>query len=467
MKGIFDFVPDGFFKPLTGKYKRIYVDCLNITFISCSSELSYGIERDILIDKLIAYFDENAIGNWSLEEGEEVLNDSRSKANAILRKLKDTGWIEEEQSKNLNYRINLMDYAITILNGINEAVNNQEIEYQSVVSIIYNSLNNLENYKKPYEYVIKNVVDNTDKLISSLKRLNTNIKRYIDSQTSDKSAKQIIENFFEYNEQIGSKAYHRIKTSDNISRYRSTIIVKLKEFFVNIDLFESALSGYMEVENISEKELAKEELKYLITSTIQCFDLYDSILEDIECKHKRYINLARERAAFLLASGNNAEDKIKTILQCITAQLNSIETADLNEYEDGFMEIFRIFPQFYIDSDSLYTIPIRKKETEQLDLQNDFVLSNEEKEKYRLYLFEKAKTAFTKKNIDKYVRELLTDKKYIRASEIIIKSKRDLIRLIYINLYGTNYRTFYNIRRLKEEIKIGSFCFEDFEIERK
>lgn len=39
----------------------------------------------------------------------------------------------------------------------------------------------------------------------------------MDKQTSEMSASEIIDHFFEYLKNIGSKAYLRMKTSENIS----------------------------------------------------------------------------------------------------------------------------------------------------------------------------------------------------------------------------------------------------------
>lgn len=60
--------------------------------------------------------------------------------------------------------------------------------------------------------------DRTIALFTELKKLNTNIRKYIDNLTSGLSLEQIMEHFFSYNDNIGSKAYHRMKTNDNVSR---------------------------------------------------------------------------------------------------------------------------------------------------------------------------------------------------------------------------------------------------------
>ena len=70
------------------------------------------------------------------------------------------------------------------------------MEYQSLVSQIQDTLLNQENYVKPYVYIIKSVVKNTEELMVGLKKLNTNIRKHIDAITNEKTAGEIVQDFF-------------------------------------------------------------------------------------------------------------------------------------------------------------------------------------------------------------------------------------------------------------------------------
>lgn len=82
--------------------------------------------------------------------------------------------------------------------------------------------------ERPYPQVLKPVFERTRALFDGLKKLNTSIKKYIEDITADKTSEEIIRDFFTYHDEIGSKAYHRIKTEENISRFRNTIIVCIR-----------------------------------------------------------------------------------------------------------------------------------------------------------------------------------------------------------------------------------------------
>ena len=76
---IFDIVGENFFKPLTSQFKILYLDCLTIIYDSYRSELSYGIDREILVSKLSDYFERSNISDIEFEDETEILKDNNAK----------------------------------------------------------------------------------------------------------------------------------------------------------------------------------------------------------------------------------------------------------------------------------------------------------------------------------------------------------------------------------------------------
>jgi hypothetical protein len=464
---LFEVIPEDFFKPLASKYKRTYVDCLGLIYNSYKSELSFGVDKEFILTKLENYFDNESASEMVFDEDNEIAKDSRSKANAILRRLKDSRWIEFELSNDYRIKVNLFDYAATVIESFNKIIKNEEMEYQSLVSQIHATLLNREGYIKPYEYIIKRVSENTEELLVGLKKLSTNIKKYIDAITSEKSAAEIVEDFFIYHKDIGSKAYHRIKTSDNISYFRSSIIENLYTILNDTDIFERAVLGYMEVEQVDDRSSAGDLLRNQILSIISAFRNYDDIISEIDYKNSKYIGSSVARAKFLLTNSNNSEGKISKILAYLSDEFNSDETLNLNdEIDDALLEVFNIFPQSFIDSDSLYVVPISKKMSQPEELNSTLGMTPEQRELYREALKEKSKNRFSRKNINNYVAGLLKENKMVLASTLPLQEKRDLIKIIFISLYGRDKKSIYKTTTLLETIAVHNFRFNDFLIER-
>ena len=69
--------------------------------------------------------------------------------------------------------------------------------------------------------VLMQIWENTDLLITGLKNLNSNIKHYIDELTKHSTVAEIMDALFnDYITNIVDKAYHRLLTSDNVSKFR-------------------------------------------------------------------------------------------------------------------------------------------------------------------------------------------------------------------------------------------------------
>lgn len=466
---MFEIVPVELFKPLTSKHKKIYVECLQLIYNTYKNELSFGVDKEVLLTELEQYFDEMSQDELIFDEDDnEVASDSRGKANAILRRLKSSGWIDFEEANDFRTIVNLYDYAVTVIEAFNKIMVRDELEYQSLVSQIHATLHNKEGYSKPYEYIIKRVVDNTEELMVGLKKLNTSIKKNIDSITKDKTAGEIVEDFFLYHKGVGGKAYHRIKTSDNISYFRSGIIERLTFILNDEKTFNRGVEGCMEIEQISDELEAREWLREKIVGMLYAFRHYDDIISEIDYKHSKYIESAVARAKFLLMNTNNAEGKIARVLAYLSDEFNQDETINLNdELDDTMLKIFNIFPQGYLDGESLYVVPISNKMDLPEVLDSKFGFSQEEREIRRLAIKLKSQQRFSIKNINDFVASLLKDSNSLLASTIEMESKRDLIRIIFISLYGRDKKSMYRVSPINQKISIGSFKFQDFIIERR
>ncbi len=463
MVNLFDIVDERLFSPLNGKFKRVYADSLRIIMDKCGSELSYAVDREEIVACLVDYFD-NQTNIDLTEDNEEQIIDSKGKANKVIRVLKSTGWIDEEVGKNRTYRLNMTNYALTICKSSIDIIKDEEIEYQSYAYSINALLNSEELKIHPYAHVIKMVKSNTESLLHGLKKLSSNIKRQISTLTKDLQASEIINNYLSYLEGGISKAYNRMKTNDNLDFYKASIIKRLHEVLENREILDIAIKEYIEIENIESSEEAEEKISEIVYDLITTFnDTYNAIKKDIENKHKKYLDSAVERAKYLLASGENTADKIKVILNSITTKLQTTNDIYLS---DEYSKLFNIFSQQYIDNDSFSPIYIRKKiAPQEAVIQNNF--TQEELENILLDRKAQNSNAFTKKNINKHVMEVLSTKDSILASQLTIESKRDLLRVIFINMYAINYVVDYEIETTNEMVMVSGYKFYDFMIRRK
>ena len=76
---MFHILPDNFFAPLAAPGKIVYWECICKLFTVMDNQLSFGVEREVLVDELQYYFEQTNAADLTEEELKDT--DSRGKAN--------------------------------------------------------------------------------------------------------------------------------------------------------------------------------------------------------------------------------------------------------------------------------------------------------------------------------------------------------------------------------------------------
>jgi hypothetical protein len=130
------------------------------------------------------------------------------------------------------------------------------------------------------------------------------------------------------------------------------------------------------------------------------------------------------------------------------------------------MAIFNIFPQHFLDNESLHVVPISRKMALPEVLGESLGLSDEERLLRKLALQERNRSRFSHKTISSFVADQTKENCAILASAIPLESRRDLIRLIFVNLYGHDQRSGYRVIPQDQTVIVNNFRFRDFLIQR-
>lgn len=81
MKRLFHILPADFFKPLTSKYRQEYADCILRLFNAFKPEISYGVNREIVVKELADYFEADDV-EMSFD-GETFVSDARRRPTGL------------------------------------------------------------------------------------------------------------------------------------------------------------------------------------------------------------------------------------------------------------------------------------------------------------------------------------------------------------------------------------------------
>ena len=456
---LFDVIPENFFRPLAAPGKIVYWECICRLFSVTSRQLSFGVERDVLVDELQYYFDSAMSADIPEEEFEETGSmTSRDKANFMLRRLESYGWIYIDVDYSYVQRVNFRDYAIQIIKSLIAVSEERRAEYQGYIYTIYNLAR--AGGSNPGLGLLQ-IVENMDALITGLKSLNANIKRYIDELTKHSTVAEIMDALLnDYYTNVVDKAYHRLLTSDNVAKFRPEIIERLEANSRSGRFLKAAAEEISELREISPEE-ARELVLELLHEVIDAFRSMDEILDEINKKNTRYQRAAINRARFLLSSSEDIRGQLKEILTFMNERIQeqNIDYSAVYELEETD-RLIKIFYWDYLDMDSLYAPVEGKKEFVPQDAQ--LIIPDEEaRQKKRRQMRLKLERTLSPEKITAYVKEQLGDRNRMLASELPLSDT--FIKMIYIRLYGQRKRVGYRLE-MRDTVEKDGFRFRDFVI---
>ena len=457
---LFDIIPDNFFGPLAAPGKRVYWECICRLFAVTSKQLSFGVERDVLVDELQYYFESTMAADIPQEELEEANGlTSRDKANFMLRRLESYGWIYVDVDYSYVQRVNFKDYAVQILKVLLAVSEERKTEYQGYIYTIYNLVKASGNQG----IGLLQIVENMDSLITGLKSLNANIKRYIDELTKHSTVAEIMDALLnDYYSNVVDKAYHRLITADNVSKFRPEIVERLEASSKSERYLRNATIEIAELREISEED-ARELVLEMLHDVMAAFKGMDEILDEINKKNTRYQRAAINRARFLLSSSEDIKGQLKEILSFLNQQIQERELDYNVIYEleelDGLV---KLFSWDYLDVDSLYAPVEGKKEFQPQDM--PIIIPDEAvRDEKRRKMMEKLARILTPEKISVYVEEQLNGKERMLASDLPLEQEDTFVRMIYIRLYGQRKNMNYRLE-LRDVVEKDGFRFKDFEI---
>lgn len=458
---MYQILGEQFFVPLSSPNKRVYWECICKLFSIMNYQLSFGVERDVLVEELQYYFEQAQAIDLVDEDVEG--KSARDKANWMLRRLEYYGWIDIETDKSYVQRVNFKESSVKVIKTLLDIAEGRQIEYQGYIYTIYSLVRgNMENPG----IALLSIVENTDMLITGLKNLNSSIKRYIDDLTKYKTPAEIMDVLFnDYITNIVDKAYHRLLTSDNVSKFRPEIVERLESKSRSKTFIEKASEELASIKELSAED-AQELVYQYLHQVVEAFQSMDEILSEINEKNGKYQRAAINRAKFYLIGGEDVRGQLKDIVSVMNEQINR-EELDLNGiYRINYLdELIKLYHVSVIDEKSLYK-PIEGKKnfspTPIDDVQPDFALREEKLRK----MMEKLEKVLEPEKINSYIDLQLGTRKNMKASELPMTDVEDFVKLIYVRLYGQRKNMGYHVV-LGDEININGFEFRDFTIARK
>lgn len=451
---LFTKIPDNFFSILSSRNKNIYGIAL-VTLYDCLSMYHNKIRKTDFLT-LLKSRGENEINLFQIEP--EDFDDTTllteptlgAKANLIVRRLVDTGWIllDTDIKTGCEY-ILLPSYSISMLKIIYEFVSDNENKYVSYVHSTFADLQYEDETQDEFMYrSLVNAVNKTRDLELEVSKLNHSIRVFHKQLQNIFSPNEVLTQHFDIaREDVVDPIYHPLKTNDSIILYNGPINFILKRW-LNTDTVREKLIDQALIFNhtLKNREEAVNDIIKKINYISDTYDHLASDMEEIDKAQSEYTIATTEKVIYLNNSDKSIKGKLETIFLALAKVINGDE--DAGKYQSIIKDVNNsivLYQQGYIDEYSLQK-PYRRSnryEGEPLVIEDIEHEANEGLMQSLLNIMDQ----YSDEKILDFMDRAFKDNQEISVKDINVKDVEDFIMVILGSVKANDDNTFYSLKR--------------------
>ena len=311
---LFSILGPRFFSILTSSNRELYAEALFVLLESFSPE-EPTLKRDSYSRKLADRF-ASILQDADFSDDEEFVDEpSTDKVSFIIRKLKETGWIEIAQIENtFSEEIIVPDYSVAIIRVLKNISERKEIELRGRVYSSYSMLRSAESDEEKY-LALKGSYDNMAQFSSELVTIFTNIRGEYQKCLKIEDLSDLLSSFLEkYQDNIVRRFIEPLSTINSAVRYRADIIRILAEWMNDSGTREAIAKETAKAEGINEEE-AELETFSRIDKIITGYDSQIALINSIFERDRKYTQLSTERIRYKTRSGMDTKGLLSRLME--------------------------------------------------------------------------------------------------------------------------------------------------------
>jgi hypothetical protein len=466
----FDILPANLFNVFStqgyGNLQRHYIAIL-LRIYELAEFNRFGLTRQVVVAEIVDYLktvDQEVLSEIDVED--ESDGSGRDYAGYLLRRLVEAGWLEREQTADYTEYIVLPDYAFTLLEAFRAIQEQKPHEYTGQLYAAHQLLTHEPDDFSP-ALALTQAYENIRQVVRGLNELNQNIRRYTDRVTRDRdpstelSARvaELLRLQYDDYAQVLGPAYHALKTSDHVSRYRRDIVVQLQAWQMD-DSWLERTADELAVQGRRTPAQAVEEIGHIMRFIIHQLEGLDPLLDEIDRRHAQYLRTSLRQVRYQLV---NAEGSFKERLICLGRKLAEL----LEEGERWLPEEMPTLqaPSLHQpDANSLYTPPRQRAPFVPQPVIMP-LLDPSDADTLRALTLREISQTITPDKVNSYVKALFNGHRVLHVSELPADLLDDLPWFIYVVAYGNHPDVEYGIEPLPgEPVAAGRYRVKPFQL---
>jgi hypothetical protein len=423
----------------------------------------FGLTREMVLAEIVDYLgDAQAAAEVAASAaadsdagltGEKSLQEF---ASWLLRRLAESGWIEREQSADYTEYIILPDYAFTLLEAFRAIGQQRPREYTGQLYAAHQLLTSEHEEFSP-ALAVTQAYENVRGLVRGLNELNQNIRRYTERVTNDKPVPELMRmQFDDYAPALGA-AYHALKTSDHVSRYRRDIVDRLEAWLQDGAWLDRA-AGDLALQRRVTPGQAEHEINHALRFIVEQLEGLDPLLTELDRRHMQYLRTSLRQVRYQMGSADGSfKERLVSLAQGL-ARLQENGLGLLPEDAPGPRQT----PVHAPDRESFYTMPMSRAPFAPAVIVKP-VLDPRDATALRLAAMQEIGAGITPYKIVQFVHRFLNGNRMIHANELPGEFYADMQWAIFTLAYGHHPEVDYGVEPASgAPVEIGPYLVQPF-----
>lgn len=438
---LFDRVPAGLFGPLTGPLAPLYWELLTRFYVhefegepmplDKNAALLHGefVLRDSTLwrerrNELLAEAEE-ASGSERQEFPDEAAA-LREAARRLVLRLERAGWIHFEYRSGEGFVLNFFPYSARLLETLLRVARDEQPVFQGYAHSIATLLRR-ESFSHRPGVALLEAKRHTLDLTRELKILSQNIHSFIQRLFLEVcTAQHVLAESIDHYKGAVLANYHRLKTVDNLYKWRDEILERLNAILCDDSTLDTAARFYGEQFSLDAESTRAAVIRDLRILRTQ-FETLPATTEEIDARNARFSGVALRKLMYLLRQDRRVEAQLQFLIDRLATE--DCPTLD-----------FDIYRCELLGDDFLYTPPKRKAVAEAQPLPRRPPV---DEAALRKKVLPRLANPFSRSHIEKYVLALLAERRAVSVSELDLTGDSDYVRMIYIMAYGLDQKSPY------------------------
>ena len=456
---LFEQLPLNLFRPLATAGAPVYADIL-LTFFAEAVQRHQPFSREYAL----ATVRERLAEQGALEQTDDALaaaapsdelipdDEARSaRAYVVLRYLEQCGWLKAD-SADVGYSqvYYLPDYAFFLLRAFTEWTRQGATPLSGLLSAIHDTLTAAIR-EGDLASRVPQAERQTEQLIAGLQSLYQNMGVYIDRVLEQTDIHAILEEWFSrYRSQISAPAYHALRTTAHVGRYRQGTLQAISQLLVSPEL-DVAAQQLVERRQAPDAAAARQMLRDQLLRIRDDFNDLDPRLANLDRRHEQFISAVSRTIRLRLAAHTTLSGKLNELIAAVIARetLQAEVAQRLGAYALELVESRSAAPP---TSAGQPFAPRADDQPEPTDAEIELA---------RAATLREMERAITRGRIRELAAAWLADRPRRAATDLPLAEAEDLPLLMYIRAYGDGSLG-YRVEEGEERVEHGGFAFRQF-----